>query len=179
MPKNFCLALLLIALLAQNATAVDELKTEDDGSSRLALSVMGWVEDVVVFPAEIKFAAKLDTGAKTSSIDALNIERFRDLDNKEWVRFSIQNADGKRETLEKRVLKWVRIKQKGGGYIQRPVVKMALCVGSHYLEGQMNLAKREGFVYQVVIGRNMLADNILVDAGMRNTAKPECELPNE
>lgn len=148
---------------------------KDSQSSRLSLSVLGWVEESIVYPGGINFSAKLDTGAKTSSIDAMNIERFKDLDGQEWVRFTLQNSKGKKQTLEKPVLKWVRIKQKGGGFVQRPVVDMALCLGTHYIEGKMNLAKRDNFIYQVLVGRNMLSNNIIVDSGMRHTSKPSCE----
>lgn len=152
---------------------------EDTESSRLALSVLGWVEDSIVYPGGLHFSAKLDSGAKTSSIDAINIERFKDLDDKEWVRFTMQNKKGDKQTLEKRVIKWVRIKQKGGGFIQRPVVDMAICIGTHYIEGKMNLAKRENFIYQVLVGRNMLANNILVDSATKRTSKPVCEIVDE
>lgn len=170
------LALIPVASFAKKTKdELAESMPKSTEESRLSLSVLGWVEDSIIYPSGIHFSAKLDSGAKTSSIDALNIERFKDLDGKEWVRFTIQNKDGDKKTLEKPVLKWVRIKQKGGGFIQRPVVDMAVCLGSHYIEGKMNLAKRDNFNYQVLVGRNMLANHILVDSGMRRSEKPKCE----
>jgi len=178
--KNIALAIFLLASLP--AIAAEPEKPVEPAAAEpapLTLSVMGWIEDVIVYPGDMPFSAKLDTGTKTSSIDASNIERFQDLDGKEWVRFTIQNQHGDRKTLEKPVEKWVRIKQKGGGYFQRPVVKMALCVGNHYIEGKMNLSKRDDFQNPVLIGRNMLSKNVLVDSSMRHTSKPACEITNE
>jgi hypothetical protein len=174
--QKIILSLSIVLALALPALAKEAEKTEEPTQAPLSLSVLGWVEDIIIYPSGLQFSAKLDTGAKTSSIDASNIERFQDLDNKEWVRFTIQNSDGDRKTLEKRVEKWVRIKQKGGGFVQRPVIKMSLCVGNNLIEGKMNISKRDEFNYPVLIGRNMLSKNILVDSSMRRTSKPACEL---
>jgi len=179
MQKIIILAAFLLLTMPANATETSKIDEEIVEAAPLSLSVLGWVEDVIIYPSGLKFSAKLDTGAKTSSIDANNIERFRDLDDKEWVRFSIQNKDGDSKTLEKRVEKWVRIKQKGGGFAQRPVIKMSICLGSHMIVGKMNLSKRSEFSYRVIIGRNMLKKNVLVDSGMSRTAKPACEISDE
>ncbi len=138
-------------------------------------STLGWIEDVIAHPGGIPFVAKLDSGAKTSSIDALHIERFFDNNEKQWVRFTVENAFGTRKTIERPVKRWVRIKKKGGGYTQRAVVIMDICIDGHYITHEMNLAKRTNFNYPVLIGRNMLAKHIVIDSSKRRTSKPRCE----
>ena len=64
--------------------------------------IAGWLEYVVLEPWDIKLRAKLDTGAKTSSLHALNIERFI-RDGQSWVRF---NTEDKKITLRQKQLNY-------------------------------------------------------------------------
>lgn len=139
--------------------------------------VMGWVERVQVSDINDMPKAKLDSGAKTSSIDAEIIRRFK-RDGKSHVVFRVDfGADqGGEHTFEAPVERWVRIKRKGDAkdYIRRPVVKMTFCLGGEKIEGEVNLAERENFIYPVLIGRNMLKDRILVDTSKTFTKRPSC-----
>ena len=77
------LAVLAAMLLTTNAFA----------SSRTPGKVIaGWVEKVTVVSADLVTKAKLDTGAKTSSIYAVNVENFR-RDGERWSRFDLVVTD--------------------------------------------------------------------------------------
>ena len=137
-------------------------------------SVMGWVEHILVMPGSVPMKAKLDTGAKTSSIRARIIKEF-EKDNEKWIKFSLQGPDDKKVKLERKIERWVRIKRKKRGFIRRPVVKLAFCVDNKLIHEEVNLSRRSGFVYPVLIGRNMLDSHVIVDASKIYTHQPNCE----
>ena len=74
--------------------------------------ITGWLEMVVLHPWQIKLKAKLDSGAKTSSIHADNLAYF-ERDDKTWVRFDLPKGRGKKaviQTIEIPLLRKVKIK---------------------------------------------------------------------
>ncbi len=137
---------------------------------------MGWVERAYLPALGVTSRAKLDSGAKTSSINADIIKTFK-RDKKEYVLFRIvlDEEDGTAETLEREIVRWVRIKKKGDGFIRRPVIMMTFCLGEHKINGEVNLASRGNFIYPILVGRSMLQDRIVIDAGRRYTTKPGCK----
>lgn len=134
---------------------------------------VGFVEKVRIHDTDTVLSAKLDTGAKTSSVYALIIE-----ENEQSVLFEIMVDIKKKETkiLKKKIERYVRIKKKNHlGVIRRPVVKMQFCIAGRLVEGEVNLANREGFNYGVLVGRNMLKKGkLLVDSANQFTSMPNC-----
>jgi hypothetical protein len=147
-----------------------------DGRMR---SIVGWVEKVHIDSIDSTFAAKLDTGATTSSINAEIVKMVKaetdETNDFGKVVFSVSDDEGKTRVLERKVQRWVRIKKKNGGFIRRPVVKMRICVGNSSVVGEVNLADRTGFIYPLLVGRNMLRlGNLVVDSTQTFTSKPVC-----
>lgn len=144
--------------------------------------VLGWVENIRIEEVDLNLKAKLDTGATTSSIDAevLDIKKTGERkkgDTGETIVFSMTDDDGvKKRVFERKVVRYVRIKKKGGaGYIRRPVVEMTFCLGGRLTKEEVNLANRENFIYPVLVGRNMLQHaEILVDASRTFVSRPVC-----
>lgn len=148
--------------------------------------IVGWVENVRIQEVDLILRAKLDTGAKTSSLDA------RILDTKEnpkppagftedTVVFSVMDdATKKARVFERDVLRYVRIKLKGEGYIRRPVVRMTFCIGGRLTEEEVNLAERTNFIYPVLIGRNMMQHaNLVINASRTFMTRPVCKSDSE
>ena len=50
--------------------------TQAESKELNEITILGWIEWVYLQPSQLKAKAKLDTGAKTSSIHAKNIEYF-------------------------------------------------------------------------------------------------------
>ena len=80
--------------------------------------VFGWVENATLEPMGARVKAKLDTGALTSSLHALNVERF-EKDGEEWVRFKVKVEDQKddemvSETFERPVYRDLTVRGAGG-----------------------------------------------------------------
>jgi hypothetical protein len=149
--------------------------------------VMGWVEFVTIDAIDAKLKAKLDTGATTSSMRAEVIKIIKGVQKEgstkkapRRVVFQVEDRDGKVSTLERKLVRWVRIKDKNGGLQRRPVVDMAFCVGGHHVKSEVNLAPREDFIYPVLVGRNMLeAGRIYVDASRTYVSRARCDDTDE
>lgn len=136
--------------------------------------IIGWVENVKVMSADIEFSAKLDTGALTSSINAMDIEEF-EKEDETWVRFKIVNNDNESKIVELPQERIVKIKRHVGKSQKRHVVKMGLCLGNMYKETQVSLVNRERFVYKLLIGRRFLKDNFVIDPSQHHITTPDCE----
>jgi hypothetical protein len=131
-------------------------------------SVIGKVEAVGVEAIDTVVKARIDTGAAVTSLNAriLEVTKSTAPDGPDKVRFEVKDDDGKRRILDKDVIEWQRIKNKGdNGYTRRPVVKLDLCLGGKEIHGRVNLVDRSNFKYQLLIGRNFLeASDFVVDA---------------
>jgi len=135
---------------------------------------VGWVEMVRINPGKMLFVAKLDTGSKSASINAHNIEFF-EKDGQPWVRFDVVNRLQRSMTLELPQVWEVIIKGHEGEKEQRPVVMLGICMGNTYTETMVSLVDRTGFLYPLLVGRNYLGGRFAVDAAQKFTAKPKCD----
>lgn len=142
-----------------------------------AKTIIGWVERVKVGDIDYLPKAKLDTGAKTSSLDAEIIRTFK-RDGTEFIVFRTRLGDenAKPQIFESELKRWVRIKKKkeSEGYIRRPVVEMTLCLAGKLITGEVNLSDRDHFSYPILIGRNMLSSQFMIDTSKTFTRDPQC-----
>ncbi len=138
-------------------------------------TILGHVERVIISDQGFSLKARLDTGAETTSLDAHNIRRFRRGDAR-YVRFEVIDPDsGEFVTLERPLLRNVRIRQHSGQAMRRPVVKMWLCIGPLVHEVEVNLTPRSEFLYPLLIGRSAMRGTIVVDPELSFTHRPECD----
>lgn len=138
-----------------------------------APQTIGWIERVGVYPANLVLNAKIDTGADNSSIHADDIQ-VRERDGVKRVAFTLHNKRGQAVVMEKPLVRYATIKRKGAEALLRPVVAMELCVGNTLRKTEVNLANRENFRYQMLIGRSYLKQAYLVDSNRIYTAEPAC-----
>lgn len=149
-------------------------------ASARELKRVGWVEEIAIADVGSIVKAKLDTGAKTSSIDAEIIDirktgEVRKNSTGDTVVFALQLNDGTIKTFERAIDRYVRIKKKGGGFIRRPVITMGFCIAGRLVKEEVNLANREGFIYPVLVGRNMMQHaDIMIDASRTMITRPTC-----
>jgi len=143
------------------------------GVEAKGLADIGWIEFVDVEKGQIRFEAKIDTGADVSSINARFIRRFV-RDDEEWVQIVLVNNNGKKIVLEKPVIRYARIKRKQAESIERPVVRFNICLGNIARRVEVNLSKRKNFKYKMLIGRNYLRGTYLVDSSKEHTTTPGC-----
>lgn len=139
-----------------------------------ALEIFGWVERVELLDGKFSMKAKLDTGAATSSLDATGIRRFR-RDGERWVRFVVSDPDSEDTvTLEKPLVRNVRIVRHSGEHQRRAVVEIPICFGPFERVVEFTLIDRSAFIYPVLIGRSALEDYALVDSGKTFLNPPQC-----
>lgn len=140
-------------------------------------SIIGRVEYVVMQDVGIKLKARIDTGAGVSSIDA-KILRIKPAagGSAERVVFEIRDDAGNAKSVERKIVEWTEIKGKGTTKSsRRPVVILDFCLGGKRLEGRINLANRSGFIYPVLIGRNILkTGDFLIDPSKTFMRPPGC-----
>lgn len=184
-----------IALLAAGSLALPGAALADD-----QIHILGWLEKAHITSGDIRMDAKLDTGAKTSAIHAEILSRddlsenelleMRAEDEEEEVEeevaedadgrrrtvvFRLVNDDGEERILEREVVRTVRIKRRGGGVERRPVVDLEVCIAGIPVSGEVSLADRTTFNYELLVGREMLSDaNIAVHPEFIYTARARC-----
>jgi hypothetical protein len=138
------------------------------------LEIVGWVENAILVGPGISLKAKLDTGAETSSLDAVIIKKFRK-DGKRWIRFRITDRQtGKEYIVVRERVRTIGVIQHDGSAQTRPVVFMTVCVASRLVATEVSLIDRSEFNYPLLLGRNTLKSFALVDPGNTFLTDPEC-----
>jgi len=128
------------------------------------VQIMGWLESVFLRPNNVRVTAKLDTGAKTSSVHADKIEHFMKSDA-DWVRFEFRpDKDEKPIVLERPLVRKAVIKERLSRSSTREVVKLTICKNGREFETEFTLNNRSNFNYPILLGRSFLADVALVDS---------------
>ena len=139
--------------------------------------IAGYVEKVTVLPADIVVSAKLDSGAKTSSINAEKIERFKQ-DGERWVRFELvlEDADDKlhRLPMERPVSRRVAIKREDRDHDRRVVVELDFCFDGRPQRAEFSLNNRSKFIYPILLGREFLAGTALIDPEQAFLTQAHC-----
>lgn len=135
--------------------------------------VVGWVERVCVQPGNVVLAAKVDTGAVTCSLHASDVQQFK-RDEQLWVRIRLAGEDGSNVLVERPVMGTRRIKRHFGQFQERVVVKLTICIGHLCKEVETSLVDRTGFEYPLLIGRNFMEGDLLVNPSVKFTVEPRC-----
>jgi hypothetical protein len=140
-------------------------------------TVMGWIEEVRIYPGNFLIHAKLDSGAEYSSLDAKNLQVF-ERDGKKWVRFDLEEKrEAKELTIERPLLRWAPIKRHNQQPQRRPVIKLGVCLGHIYKEAEVNLVNRENYQYRMLIGRKFMGGAVIIDPAAKYTVEPNCKEP--
>lgn len=128
---------------------------------------LGLVEDVILLPWKVKLPARIDTGAATSSLDA------RELQIKDNIaEFSLPEKYGGLQ-LRLPIVDWKTIRS-AGARGKRPIVEIELCVGPKHIRARVNLTDRSQVKYPLLLGRNVLQKNFVVDCMKAHCSPPTC-----
>lgn len=135
--------------------------------------VVGEVEDVILLPWGIKLPARIDTGAALSSLDA------RDLKVEDgFAVFKLGKQFGETQ-FRFPVTDWLDIRSAETSE-RRPIVEVELCIGSKRIRTRVNLNDRSKVRYPLLIGRNTLKENFVVDCMQERCSPPACpEVPSK
>ncbi|AWG23167.1 30S ribosomal protein S6--L-glutamate ligase [Flavobacterium faecale] len=109
--------------------------------------------------------ARVDSGAKTSALHAVNIAPF--IKNEaNWVKFDINPIQNNQKTvihceaplIDKRI-----VKSSSGFREQRYVIQTTLEIGGDKWEIEMTLTNRDSMGYRMLLGREAMSGRVLVD----------------
>lgn len=141
--------------------------------------IYGYVEKTALVDKNLTVSAKLDTGAKSSSLHATKIEEIL-IKGVPHLRFTVATKDGE-AVLESEYVGKVKIKvresETNPGHlrstpIKRPVVLVNIKLGDKVRAIKVNLTNRKRFLYPLLLGRDAIIDfNGAVNPAVTFTAK--------
>ncbi|MDF2153690.1 ATP-dependent zinc protease [Vibrio sp. CAU 1672] len=133
--------------------------------------VLGSIEKVTLDSIQQTFDARIDTGAATSSLNAIDIEEF-ERNGKNWVRFHLDDntkSEQERQTwVEAPIVRYVKIRQATNEELERrAVVELWVKVGKIHEKAQFTLADRSQMNHPVLLGREFMRDIAVVDVSKK------------
>ena len=127
-------------------------------------TLVGWREGVRLPDLGVPWIkAKIDTGARTSSLHAFDIEP----DDHGRVRFSIhpwQGTDEDPVQVELDVLDLREVRSSSGHVEERYVVVLDLTLAGRVVRSEVTLSRRDEMGFRMLVGREALAQGYLVDS---------------
>ncbi|MGB0599757.1 MAG: ATP-dependent zinc protease [Rubripirellula sp.] len=133
-----------------------------------SLPVIGWREWVGLPDLGIKrIKAKVDTGARSSSLHAFDLCDF-DRDDEQWVRFRIHPVQRKVDRTveaEARVLEYRSVRSSSGKASMRPVIITNIVLLGVSWPVELTLANRNEMGFRMLLGREAFRKRFVVDAG--------------
>lgn len=124
--------------------------------------VLGWREWVALPGLSIpRLRAKIDTGAKTSSLHAAECEEFHQQSG-DWVRFVVQtphhNYRCEAEILDRRI-----VRSSNGQEEDRPVIRVEGVLGDIRWDIELTLTDRAPMKFPMLLGRRAMLSRFVVD----------------
>lgn len=111
--------------------------------------------------------AKLDTGARSSSLHAFGIEEFT-RDGAAWVRFEVhpwQRSAADSVSVELPVHDRRSVRSSSGHSQERYVVLMPIRIHDLTVTAEVTLTRRDEMGFRLLVGREALRQGFLVDSG--------------
>ena len=109
--------------------------------------------------------ARIDSGAKTSSIQATHIRRFK-RGGESWVSFEVNPLQDNLSFsihCESRIKDTRLIKSSSGIAEKRFVIQVPVQMGKEIFEIELTLANRDGMDFRMLLGREAMRNRFLVD----------------
>ncbi len=117
--------------------------------------------------------AKIDTGARTSSLHGTVIEEFM-RDGEKFVRFAVDFPEQRVRQVCEAVHVDIRgITSSNGEKQRRYVIKTPLRIGEEEFRAEISLADRSDMKFPMLIGRSSLRRRFVVDSGYSWLQTPE------
>jgi hypothetical protein len=141
------------------------------------LETYGYIEKATLVDNDLTVSAKLDTGAKSASLNALHIKEIIK-DGKPYLSFVVPSRQGDK-FFECEYIGKVNIKNRAEEShtskllrksVLRPVVLMRVRLGNKIRTIRVNLTNRKHFIYPMLLGREaILAFDGVVDPNLKYT----------
>jgi hypothetical protein len=135
---------------------------------RPPLPVVGWREWVALPGLGIgRIKAKVDTGARSSALHALDLEMV-ERDDGIWVRFTVlplQRSHRGEVGVEAPLLDRRSVRSSSGRAEMRPVIEVDVEIGGLRFPVEMTLTRRDQMGFRMLLGRTAVRRRFLVDPG--------------
>lgn len=127
------------------------------------VTLYGYVEKAVLVDKNLKLSAKLDTGAKSASLNATDIQHVK-IKGDSYLRFSVPTKDGN-VVFEAKYIGKVKIKFREqeshlvaveSTSMRRPVILLNVQLGEKVQAIPVNLTNRKRFLYPLLLGRDAI-----------------------
>jgi hypothetical protein len=132
------------------------------GLSATQKKIIGRVEWITLPDLKLKFKSRVDTGAKTNSLHAENIEETI-VAGVPHVKFLIEKENGDKVELTRVIASKQKIKSTSGTVSNRYVIKEKIQIGNILKDFNINLNDRDKMEYKFLLGRNSLFGHFIVD----------------
>ncbi len=112
--------------------------------------------------------ARVDSGAKTSSIQATNLKVITK-GTQEWVRFEVNPLQENRSiaiACEARLVDRRMVKSSSGISEERLVVKTPVTIGKDIFDIELTLANRDTMEFRMLLGREALTERYIVNPAL-------------
>ncbi len=127
---------------------------------------IGWREWVrLPGLTELPIKAKVDTGARTSTLHAFGVEEF-ERDGEPWARFGFhpnQRDEGTEAEAEAPLVDRRTIKPSSGQGELRHVIATELVIDGRSLPIELTLTRRDAMGFRMLLGRRVLREGFVVD----------------
>src|SRR3954468_4928454 len=152
----------------------------NDVSTKSAKRTIGATATLTEMSSGLTFPARIDTGAETCSLHVEKIEiqdktARRTKNVGKSVRFLLKGSDGKTQWVEGVVADAIRVKSsslKGGEVDHRYKVRLTLQWKDVRKEVLVTLNDRTSMEYPLLVGRNFLQSDFLVDVDVDKEQSP-------
>lgn len=124
--------------------------------------LLGRVEWLWLPALEDNIKARIDSGAKTSSMSATDIEEF-ERNGEAWIRFRFLHEQISSD-MEAPLARYVRIRQANSKKAdRRAVIVLPVRLGELEKEVEFTLKDRTRMLYPVLLGREFMSKDVLID----------------
>jgi ribosomal protein S6--L-glutamate ligase len=109
--------------------------------------------------------ARVDSGAKTSSLHAFNIHQFEE-EGKRYVHFDIHPIQNDRKTIQScrgLVVDRREVRSSSGVKERRSVIKTPITLGDETWNIEVTLTNRDSMGYRMLLGREAMTNRVLID----------------
>lgn len=146
-----------------NSTQVQMAK-----ATTIQLPVIGWREWIELPDLGIRrIKAKVDTGARSSSLHAYSLETFEQA-GQEYVRFKVHPQQRKTDEVVEavaKILEYRSVRSSSGKAAMRPVIITNVVLLGLTWPVELTLANRDAMGFRMLLGREAFRRRFLVDAG--------------